>query len=100
MERMTFHNTGPDQLPGVIVMSISDMVGEDLDPNHQMIVVIFNATPEDVTIVDEAVAGYDMTLHPILVESNDPIVGDSAFDASSGTFNVPGLTTAVFVLAE
>ena len=43
IDRVAFHNTGPDQIPGVIVMSISDMVGENLDPEHDMIVTLFNA---------------------------------------------------------
>ena len=30
-DRVGFHNTGPGQLPGLIVMSISDVVGDDLD---------------------------------------------------------------------
>src|SRR5690606_10996101 len=46
IQRLEFHNTGADQIPGVIVMSISDQVGENLDPNYAMIAVIFNATDE------------------------------------------------------
>ena len=46
-ERLAFHNTGPEQIPGLIVMSLSDRVGEDLDPERDMIVVLFNATTEE-----------------------------------------------------
>ncbi|MFQ5615868.1 MAG: alpha-1,6-glucosidase domain-containing protein [Anaerolineales bacterium] len=39
-------NTGPGQIPALIVMSISDMVGENLDPNYDQIVDLFNAVPK------------------------------------------------------
>jgi hypothetical protein len=41
--------------------------------------------------------GLDLRLHPVQVGSTDPIVGLSAFDGATGTFTVPGRTTAVFV---
>ena len=49
-ERLVFHNTGAEQMPGVIVMSLSDTVGEDLDPNRDMVVVVFNATPDELSL--------------------------------------------------
>ena len=47
-KRVTFHNTGPDQVPGLIVMSISDgaCAGEPLDEELDGIMVIFNASDE------------------------------------------------------
>ena len=44
-KRLAFHNTGPDQEPGLIVMTLSDgrCAGEPLDPNYDGILVIFNA---------------------------------------------------------
>jgi pullulanase len=99
-ERVAFHNTGPDQVPGVIVMSISDMVGDDLDPNHEMIVVVFNTTPDMVDFTQGDLAGMAFELHPVQVESADAVVQGAAFDADSGIFSVPARTTAVFVLAE
>ncbi|MBN2303291.1 MAG: pullulanase-type alpha-1,6-glucosidase [Anaerolineae bacterium] len=98
-DRVIFHNTGPDQIPGLIVMSITDMGDVDnLDPNYQMIVVLFNATPETIsfTVDDLAEMGFD--LHPIQAVSADPVVQTASFEA--GTFSVPGRTTAVFVLPE
>jgi len=50
------------------------------------------AIPED--------AGMEFTLHPVLATSTDPVVQTAAFDADTGTFTVPGSTTAVFVLDE
>ncbi len=101
MDRLVFYNTGPDQTPGLIVMSISDL-GDlaDLDPDHEMVVVLFNATPGEITFSDAAFTGQSLELHPVQVNSNDPIVQGASFNSASGTFTVPGLTTAVFVLPE
>ncbi len=101
MDRVAFHNTGPDQIPGLIVMSISDMDDlDDLDPNHELVVVLFNTAPDEVSFTDEDLADMDLSLHPIQQVSADPVVQRATFDAEAGTFSVPGRTTAVFVLAE
>ncbi len=100
MARVFFHNTGPEQIPGLIVMSLSDTGGENLDPEHAMIIVVFNASPDAVSFTEQAVTGLAFELHPAQQASNDPVVQGSAFDTATGTFTVPGMTTAVFVLAE
>jgi pullulanase len=92
---LSFQNTGPDQTPGVIVMTLTDE--EDLDPEYEQIVVIFNATPEEVIFTDEMFVDQSFDLHPVLAESGDEIVQASAFDAENASFSVPALTTAVFV---
>ncbi|MEO1164678.1 MAG: pullulanase-type alpha-1,6-glucosidase [Chloroflexota bacterium] len=99
-ERLVFHNTGAEQLPGVIVMSISDTVGENLDPNHEMVVVVFNGTPDELTYTVDDLAGMGLTLHPIQQESFDTVVQGASFDDATGTLTVPAWTTAVFVVAE
>jgi pullulanase len=99
----TFLNTGPEQLPGVIVMSLSDTVGDDLDPTADRLVVIFNADDEPITFAvpdwaaQESGAGREMALHPVLAASADATVLESSWDSDTGTFTVPGRTTAVFV---
>jgi pullulanase len=100
MERVQFHNTGPDQIPGVIVMSISDMTADDLDPDHELIVVIFNGSGDDITFTDAELGGMELELHPVQADSADGIVKTTTFDSGGGTFSVPARTTAVFVLAE
>ena len=97
MERVQFHNTGTDQVPGLIVMSISDLDRENLDPNYSYIVVVFNASDEEQTYIIDEAAGMALELHPVLAASSDPIVTGSSFDAGSGSFTVPARTTAVFV---
>jgi pullulanase len=97
MARLRFHNTGPDQIPGLIVMSISDMgTLEDLDPDHELIVVLFNASSEKITFTEKELAGREMNIHPV----QDSFVQTSSFDARTGTFTVPAYTTTVFVLSE
>lgn len=103
--RLTFQNTGPDQIPGLIVMTLADednkgIPAGDLDPNYDRIVVLFNAAPGEVTFAIPEDAGLEFTLHPVLAASADPVVQTSSYDAATGTFTVPGRTTAVFVLDE
>jgi pullulanase-type alpha-1,6-glucosidase len=84
--RLRFHNTGPDQQPGLIVMSLR---GE-----AEHVVVLFNATPEEARFPFE---GGDYALHPVQQNSSDPALRAANFDADSGTFQVPARTAAVFV---
>lgn len=99
-ERLQFHNTGPDQLPGVIVMSLSDLTGEDIDPNFDMVIVVFNATPDEVSFTEAATTNLPFSLHPVQQNSVDEIVKTAVFDNVSGTFTVPAWTTAVFALPQ
>jgi len=99
--RLAFLNTGAEQIPGLIVMTISD-TGEnaDIDPNHEMVVVLFNARGEAVEFTTDTLAGMNLELHPILVGSHDPVAQTSSFDGATGTFSVPGRTTVVFVVKQ
>jgi len=98
--RLQFLNTGPEQIPGVIVMSLSDVGGDNLDPAADRIVVVFNANDEPLSFAVPEWAGREMALHPVLANSADALVREAAWDADAGTFSVPGRTTAVFVQPE
>jgi hypothetical protein len=95
---VAFHNTGPAQIPGLIVMSLSDLIEPDLDPNHELIVVLVNANDEAQSITLPELVGLDLLPHLVQVESVDDEVKAAAFDTAIGTFTVPGRTTAVFVV--
>jgi pullulanase-type alpha-1,6-glucosidase len=97
--RLRFYNTGPNQLPGLIVMQLSDEVTglPDLDPQHEQVVVLFNAGDETVTFGEATLAGMTLQLHPLQSNSSDEVVRTAAFDSASGAFTVPARTTAVFV---
>ena len=95
---VSFLNTGPDQIPGLIVMHLSDR--GNLDPNYSDVVVLFNANPGSLSFGNGAFAGQAYQLHPIQQASVDPVVRTAAFDSGSGTFSMPGRTTAIFVLKK
>ena len=91
---VSFYNNGPEQIPGLIVMRLTDT--ENIDSIHEEIVVLFNARPEPVTFNDPTFAGKNYTLNTIQQESSDPLVRDSTYDPADGTFTIPARTTAVF----
>ncbi len=100
VERMvSFFNNGPDQIPGLIVMSISDNGPARVDPNIGQVVVLFNARPDEVTITIPELANGELVLHDIQQASSDERVTRSRY-SSDGTFSVPGRVTAVFVGAR
>ena len=87
-----FHNTGPDQIPGLIAMTLID---ED-----ETIVVLFNANNNSQTLTLSDMIDTDLVLHPVQAEGHDSVVKTSSFDKSTGMFSIPARTTAVFVLGE
>ncbi|MFZ6029442.1 MAG: pullulanase-type alpha-1,6-glucosidase [Chloroflexota bacterium] len=98
--RLSFQNTGPDQIPGLIVMTLVDLDSVDLDANYDRIVVLFNAAPGEIRYTIPEDIGLALHLHPVLAASADALVQTAVFDSASGTFTVPGRTAAVFVLDE
>ena len=97
IRKLKFYNVGPSQIPGLIVMSISDPTAT-VDPRHRSLVAVINA---DVNAHSYAVPGYvghSLSLHPVQRGSSaDQVVKSSSFAPTTGTFTVPGRTTAVFV---
>ena len=97
-EMLSFQNTGLDQLSGLIVMRLTDT--QNVDPNYALVVSLFNASPDEITFTQADLMGMGLELHPVQVNSHDPIVQDAVFDPETGTFTVPARTTAVFVLGD
>ena len=96
-ERVSFPIGGPNQTPGVIVMAIDDTARPDLDPRSEGVVVVFNASDEATSQTVASLAGRRYELHPVQAKSGDPVVRQSTYQATSGTFTVPARTVAVFV---
>jgi pullulanase/glycogen debranching enzyme len=96
IDRLSFHNTGPGQTEGLIVMSLADTTGA-LDPTTEGIVVLINAGVDPVSFARGGIAELPWTLHPVLAASADPIARTSTYDEATDAFNVPARTTAVFV---
>jgi len=92
---LTFLNTGPNQIPGLIVMKLDANGGDYGVFKH--IVVVFNATNAQVSFTDSRLQGLPLHLHPIQSNSSDPAIRQSTFNPQTGTAIVPALTTAVFV---
>ncbi len=96
--KLRFHNTGPDQLPGLIVMSLDDTQGTAVGGPFSRLVVVFNATPEEQSVALQENLG-SFELHPLLAGSVDEVVQGAAYNEAVGLFTVPARTTAVFVQA-
>ena len=94
-QNLTFLNTGPSQIAGVIVMRL-DANGRHYG-HYKHVVVIFNATNEQLTFTDSSLQGLHLHLHPIQRHSNDILTRQSTFDSKRGVATIAGLTTAVFV---
>jgi pullulanase-type alpha-1,6-glucosidase len=96
--RVDFHNTGPAQLPGLIVMTISDgrCAGADLDPALDGIVVLFNATGHTVQFRLPFTA--ELVLHPVQRDAADPLTSGST--AAGDQLTISPRTTAVFVAPQ
>lgn len=83
--------------PQVIVMRIDDTVGADVDPELDGVVVVFNASDAEVSQLVPGLEGAEMELSPVQVEGADEVVRSAAWDAATGTAQVPAQTVAVFV---
>jgi pullulanase-type alpha-1,6-glucosidase len=92
---VSFLNTGPNQLPGLVVMRLADT--GNFDSTYNEIMVFINASPEPVTFSDAAFKDKAYRLHPVQQNSVDEVVKQSGFTGE--TFTIPARTTAVFVLA-
>ncbi len=98
IRRLRFHNTGRQQTPNLIVMSLDDGQKERaLDPRYRSLVVVINGAAKAQRIELAGFEGY--RLHPVLRESVDPRQRQSSFaDVNGkGVFSVAAMTLGVFV---
>ena len=90
-----FLNTGPNQVPGLIVMKLDANGGHYGAYTH--IVVVFNGTLNTVNFQNAQLKDLGLSLHPQEAVSSDPASSSSTVNNATGTVTVAGLTTAVFV---
>ncbi|MGW2342969.1 pullulanase-type alpha-1,6-glucosidase [Streptomyces sp. NPDC001661] len=83
-KELSFPLSGKDETPGVITMRLGDLV------------IVFNATPERQKQKVADAAGAEYRLHPVQARGADDAVKSSSYSRSSGTFEVPARTVAVF----
>ncbi|MGC4000788.1 MAG: pullulanase-type alpha-1,6-glucosidase [Anaeromyxobacter sp.] len=96
MDRVRFLNVGPGQIPGLVVMDLVSPAA--VEGPFREVVVLFNAAPGTVTYAAPTLAGKKLKLHPVQKDSADGVVRQASFQKATGTFSVPGRTTAVFVI--
>ncbi|WEF34279.1 alpha-1,6-glucosidase domain-containing protein [Pseudoduganella chitinolytica] len=97
-ERLKFHNTGPTQVPGIVAMSIAGSEPTAYPgAQYKQVVVVFNVDKVAKTVALPELAGRKLRLHPIQRNGSDAVVKTSGYDSRTGSFTIPGRTTAVFV---
>lgn len=97
-QRLDFLNTGADQIPGLIIMQLTNTGPDRLDDAYDQILVIFNASPGRIELSDPQYVGAAFQLHPVQAVSGDPVLHQANFNSATGTFTAPPRTTAVFVV--
>ncbi len=98
MHMLTFLNNGPDAIPGLIVMRIQDE--DNLDPKYNEVLVLINANHKPIQFDDTSLSGMSYILHPVQQTSVDAALQGIKYDSASGSFTIPAITTAVFVVEQ
>ncbi len=98
MRSLNFLNNGPDALPGLIVMRLQDV--DNLDPKYSEILVLINANHKPIQFSDPTLKGMAYTLHPVQQDSIDSALRELKYETTSGIFNIPAITSAVFVVEK
>jgi pullulanase len=102
IKRVDFRNTGPDQVPGLIVMTVDDgaSVGADLDPAIEGLVVMINATNQSQSIGDFR-DGKDQPIDLSTLQLSQAHRADNSIArdavANGGTLTLGAWSAAVFV---
>jgi pullulanase/glycogen debranching enzyme len=95
-QRLKFHNTGPEQVPGVIAMTI-DGRGYQRG-KYNAVAVFFNVDKVARHVVIADLKGHKLSIHKVILKSDaDQLAKTATFDQASGTFRIPPRTTVVFV---
>ncbi|WP_020408035.1 pullulanase-type alpha-1,6-glucosidase [Hahella ganghwensis] len=100
--RVSFLNSGVNQVPGLIAMAISDGAcsGEELDDQLDGVLVLFNADDEMLTFGSDVLSGQSFELHETQQSSVGTVVQAASYDAGGNTFSIPARTAAVFVVRQ
>jgi pullulanase len=100
LTRLAFHNTGPDAVPGVIVMELRDDVAgfADLDPALDGMVIVINAGPVSVVVPAAGLAGRTYLVHEVQAQGVDAdTMRRASILRANGSVRVPAFSTVVFV---
>ncbi|HEX8614249.1 MAG TPA: pullulanase-type alpha-1,6-glucosidase [Telluria sp.] len=95
-ERLKFHNVGPQQIAGLIAMSIDGR--RYPGAKYGSVVTFFNVDKVAKSITIDELKGRKLALHKVQRKSdNDRLAKMATYERASGTFSIPPRTTAVFV---
>jgi pullulanase-type alpha-1,6-glucosidase len=98
IERLKFHNVGPNQVPGLVVMSIDGANPRRYQgAEYARVVVLFNVDKTAKTFAIPELKGRKLALHGIQRRGADETVKASSYERASGSFSVPARSVAVFV---
>ena len=98
IDRLTFYNVGPDQVPGLVAMSIDGtQPARYPGARYKAVVVVFNVDKVAKSLAIPELKGRKLQLHRIQQSGSDDVVKGASFDRDSGTFAIPARTAAVFV---
>ncbi|CAN7260574.1 pullulanase-type alpha-1,6-glucosidase [Duganella sp. LjRoot269] len=98
-DRLRFHNTGPQQVPGLIVMSIDGQHPQHYaGAKYKSVVALFNVDKVAKTIAVPELAGRKLKVHKIQRKSgSDTLARTATYASATGSFTIPPRTTVVFV---
>jgi pullulanase/glycogen debranching enzyme len=97
-QRLTFHNTGSNQVPTVLIGHLNG-VGYP-GANFKELVYLINTDRTAQTVTVGALAGKPLALHPVHAAPGaaDARAASSTFAVADGTFSVPARTAVAFVV--
>ena len=98
-ERLRFHNTGPAQVAGLIVMSIDGRRPRRYDgANYNSVVTLFNVDKVAKTVTVPELAGRRLKVHKVQRKSDsDRLARSATYNSANGSFTIPPRTTVIFV---
>lgn len=96
--RLTFHNTGPDQVPTVLVGHVDG--NGYAGANFRELVYLVNVDKAPQTLTLDALKGRAFVLHPVhrAPGAADRRAATASYTPASGAFTVPARTAVVFVV--
>ncbi|WP_422446538.1 pullulanase-type alpha-1,6-glucosidase [Endozoicomonas sp. ALB091] len=97
IDRITYLNTGPDQIPGLIVQRISDKAPfQSIDDQYEVIIVAVNPSGDEMAFdLPESESG-TYSLHPFLLQD----IPEGYHRSSNSQLRIPPLSIVVFVQKE
>lgn len=95
IDRLKFYNVGPDQVPGIVALSIDG--ANYPGAKYKAVVVVFNVDKVAKSIAIPELKGRKLQLHRAQRNGSDDVVKASGYDPAGGTFAIPARTAAVFV---